>query len=86
MDDTRVRLGTITYAFNQGYTVEEILSQFPALELTDIYGVISYDLNNRQAMDEYIRLQEKEAAEIQEKLESQPGYQAFRQRLRAMKT
>ncbi|MAT95954.1 MAG: hypothetical protein CL608_02205 [Anaerolineaceae bacterium] len=83
---TRVRLDTVVYAFNQGYTAEEILSQFPALELADIYGVISYYLNNREAVDGYIRQQEKEAAQIKEQLESRPGYQAFRQRLHNMKT
>ena len=82
---TRVRLDTVVYAFNQGYTAEEILSQFPALELADIYGVISYYLNYREAVDEYIQQQEKEAVQIQEQLESRPGYQAFRQRLQAMK-
>jgi uncharacterized protein (DUF433 family) len=83
---TRVRLDTVVYAFNQGYTAEEILSQFPSLELADIYGVISYYLNHREAVDEYIQQQEKEAAQIKEQLESRPGYQAFRQRLHAIKT
>lgn len=82
---TRVRLDTIVYAFNQGYTAEEILSQFSALELADIYGVISYYLSNREAVDEYIQQQEKEAAQIKEQLESRPGYQAFRQKLGASK-
>lgn len=86
MCGTRVRLDTVVYAYNQGYTAEEILSQFPILDLVDIYGVISYYLNNREAVDEYIRQQEKEAAEIQEQLESRPGYQTFRQRLQATKT
>ena len=83
---TRVRLDTVVYAFNQGYTAEEILSQFPALELADIYVVISYYLNNREAVDEYIQQQEKEAVQIKEQLESRPGYQAFRQRLHNLKT
>ena len=82
---TRVRLDTIVYAFNQGYTAEEILSQFPTLELADIYVVISYYLTNREAVDEYIQQQEQEAASLQEQLESRPGYQAFRQRLHERK-
>ncbi|WP_420645325.1 DUF433 domain-containing protein [Candidatus Leptofilum sp.] len=83
---TRVTLETVVYAFNQGYTAEDIFSQFPALELADIYAVISYYLNNRKAIDEYIQQQEKEAAQIKKQLESRPGYQAFRQRLHAQKT
>ncbi len=82
---TRIQLDTVVYAFNQGYTAEEILSQFPALELADIYAVISYYLNHREAVDEYIQQQEKEAAQIKKQLESRPGYQAFRQRLQDIK-
>lgn len=82
---TRVQLDTVVYAFNQGYTAEEILSQFPVLELADIYAVISYYLNNREAVDEYIQQQEKEATQIKKQLESRPGYQAFRQRLHDIK-
>ncbi|MCA9943758.1 MAG: DUF433 domain-containing protein [Anaerolineales bacterium] len=83
---TRVRLDTVVFAFNQGYTAEEILSQFPALALADIYGVISYYLNNRDVVDEYIKQQEIEAADIKEQLESRPAYQTFRQRLHQAKT
>ncbi|MFZ1399774.1 MAG: DUF433 domain-containing protein [Candidatus Promineifilaceae bacterium] len=82
---TRVRLDTIIYAFNQGYTAEEILSQFPALNLADVYSTISYYLNNRELVDEYIQQQEQEAVQIKEHLESRPGYQAFRQKLSALK-
>ena len=80
---TRVRLDTVIFAFNQGYTAEEIFSQFPALELADIYVVISYYLNNREAVDAYIQEQENKAEHIQKQFESQPGYQALRQRLLA---
>ncbi len=82
---TRVRLDTVVYAFNQGYTAEEILSQFPVLDLADVYAVISYYLNNRKEVDEYIQQQTSEAERVQHHFESQPGYQAFRQRLHAIK-
>ena len=83
---TRVRLDTIVFAFNQGYTAEEILSQFPALDLADVYAVISYYLNNRKDVDEYIQQQKIEADQLRQQFESQPGYQAFRQRLHSLKT
>lgn len=83
---TRVRLDTVVYAFNQGHPAEEILIQFPSLDLADIYTVISYYLNNRRTVDEYIQQQEIEADHIQRQFESRPSYQAFRQRLHTLKT
>lgn len=78
---TRVRLDSVVYAFNQGHTPEEILMQFPSLELADIYAVIAYYLNNQTAVDEYIRQNEAAGNEIRREIEARPGYQAFRERL-----
>lgn len=80
---TRVRLDSVIYAFNQGHTPEEILMQFPTLELADIYAVIAYYLNNQTAVDEYIQQNEAEGNELRRTIESKPGYQAFRQKLLA---
>jgi uncharacterized protein (DUF433 family) len=38
---SRVRLDTVIYAFNEGYTAEEIVSQYPVLRLADVYAVIA---------------------------------------------
>jgi uncharacterized protein (DUF433 family) len=51
---TRVRLGTIINAFNSGSTAEEILLKYPALNLTDIYAVITYYLWCREEVDAYL--------------------------------
>ena len=80
---TRVRLDSVVYAFNQGHTPEEILMQFPSLELADIYAVIAYYLNNQTAVDEYIQQNEAEGDEIRREIESRPDFQTFRQRLLA---
>jgi uncharacterized protein (DUF433 family) len=82
---TRVRLDTVVYAFNQGHTVEEIVTHFPVLNLADGYAVITYYLNNKAVVDEYIKQGEEEAGELQYEFESQPGYQVFRERLLARK-
>lgn len=50
---TRVTLETIVHAFNEGHTAEEIVSHYPALNLADVYAVISFYLNNRAAVGEY---------------------------------
>ncbi len=78
---TRVRLDSVVYAFNQGHTPEEILMQFPSLELADIYAVIAYYLNHQTAVDQYIQQNEAEGQKLRQKIESQPDHQAFRQRL-----
>ncbi len=78
---TRVRLETVVYAFNEGYTAEEIVSQYPSLTLSDVYAVIAYYLGNRPSVDEYIAERAEEAQKIRHEIESKPGYQAFRQQL-----
>ncbi len=78
---TRVRLDTVVYAFNEGYTAEEIVSQYPALTLSDVYAVIAYYLGNRAAVDEYIAQRAELAQAIRREIESRPDAQAFRQQL-----
>lgn len=80
---TRVRLDTVVYAFNEGNTAEEIVSQYPALNLADVYAVIAYYLNNRSTIDEYIANQEIAANEIRSQIESRPEYKQFREQLLA---
>ena len=81
--DTRVTLDTVAHAFNQGHTAEEIVSHYPVLKLADVYAVISYYLNNRTAVDDYLQQQEEAAEEFWREIESEPDYQIFRERLLA---
>ncbi len=52
--NTRVTLDTIVAVFNNGATPEEIIFQFPSLNLTDIYSVISYYLRNIEKVNSYL--------------------------------
>jgi uncharacterized protein (DUF433 family) len=79
--NTRVRLDTVIYTFNEGYTAEEIVSQYPALHLADVYAAIAYYLNHRDAVDEYLRQRAETAAEIRAEIEQKSAYQEFRNRL-----
>ena len=83
---TRVRLDTIVYAFNEGYTAEEIVSQYPALNLSDVYAVIAYYLGNRPTVDAYVAQRVEQAAAIRGEIEAKPEYQAFRQKILARRT
>lgn len=78
---TRVRLDTVIYAFNEGYTAEEIVTQYPSLDLSDLYAVIAYYLNNRTSVNEYLSARAEMAGAIQKEIEAKPEYQAFREQL-----
>ena len=68
---TRVTLESVITAFQMGATSEEIVMQFPVLELGDVYAVIGYYLKNRGDVEAYLQEQEVLGAQsrrtIQEK-------------------
>ena len=67
---TRVRLDTVVYAFNQGASAEEILQQYPSLALSDIYATISYYLQHRSSVDEYLKDRQLEHDRVRQLNES----------------
>ncbi len=81
--NTRVRLDTVVYAFNEGYTAEEIASQYPVLKLADIYAVIAYYLRHQKTIDTYLKQRRETAAKVRAEIEAKPEYQALRERLLA---
>lgn len=83
---TRVPLETVVYVFNRGATAEEIVQQYPALELSDIYLVIGYYLQNRAEVDAYIREQREEAAQIRQENEARFDPTGIRERLLARRS
>ena len=80
---TRITLDTVVNAFNQGHTAEEIASHYPALKLADVYAIISYYLDNRKLVDDYLQDEMAEAEEFWYEIEADPDYQIFRERLLA---
>jgi len=80
---TRVLLDIIIACYHQGDTPERIHEGFPTVKLADIYAVITYYLENREAVDEYIRQREEEAEELRRKMEAEhPEIFALQNRLR----
>jgi len=67
--ETRVALESIVHHFSLGATAEEIAQKFPALKLAEIYGVISYFLENHEAVAEYVLRQEAESDKLQAEIE-----------------
>jgi uncharacterized protein (DUF433 family) len=57
---SRVTLESVVYAFRDGESPEMIRQDFPALNLEQIYGAITYYLANKSAVDQYLIQSEKE--------------------------
>jgi uncharacterized protein (DUF433 family) len=56
---SRLKLEYLLHQFNAGATAEEIQGSYPAATLRDVYGAIYYYLQNREAIDEYLRQREE---------------------------
>ena len=80
---TRVTLEVLVNQFKLGATAEQLHDSFPAASLQDIYGAIYYYLAHTEAVDVYVREQQKVAADTRQWVESQPGNRGLRERLLA---
>jgi uncharacterized protein (DUF433 family) len=80
---TRVTLETVVEAFNEGATAEEIATQYPALNLGDIYASITYYLRHRQEVDAYVQHQEQRAETVRQESLAHFDQKGIRERLLA---
>ena len=81
--NTRVTLETIVSAFNKGSTAEEIVYQFPVLNLADVYAVITYYLRNRDTVDKYINNRTLRAKQVKLRNQEHKNMNDIRKRLLA---
>lgn len=77
--NTRVSLDSVLIAFNQGATPEQIVQDYDTLELSEVYSVITYYLENRKELDSYLA----ERSERREELRAQSNQNGIRERLLA---
>jgi uncharacterized protein (DUF433 family) len=82
---TRVSLDSVIYAFEEGATAEEIVQQYPTLNLADVYSVIAYYLQNRAEIEEYLEKRRVENEELQKEIEARFNSHGIRKRLLARK-
>jgi uncharacterized protein (DUF433 family) len=80
---TRVTLDTVVAAFQEGATPEEIASQYPSLDLGDVYAVIAYYLRHRDEVERYLARRQEEAAAIRRENETRFEPSGIRARLLA---
>lgn len=81
--NTRVTLDTITIAFLEGCTPEEIAEQYPALQLSDIYLVIGYYLRHRDEVQSYLAERQRQASTVRQNVEQRFNAIGIRDRLMA---
>jgi uncharacterized protein (DUF433 family) len=81
---TRIPLERIVECYKAGETPEGIVDSFDTLRLADVYAVISFYLDHKEEVEEYIREQEEQAEELRRLIEaSQPARPGFREELLA---
>ncbi|MFP4687236.1 MAG: DUF433 domain-containing protein [bacterium] len=82
---TRVSLDSVIYSFEEGSTPEEIVQQYSALSLSDVYQVIGYYLKNKDEVWRYLNQRKNEAEKLRNKCEKNRYVKEIRNRLLANK-
>lgn len=81
--NTRVTIDTVVAAFSEGATAEEIVQQYPSLDLADVYSVVGYYLKHKSEVDTYLEGRRRRAATVQEHNEARNEPAGIRDRLLA---
>jgi uncharacterized protein (DUF433 family) len=83
VNGTRIQLEILVEAWDAGATSEEIVQRYPSLNLRDVYAVISWVLDNRIAVDEYVRERRAWASALKAEIEAKLPPEGIRRRLLA---
>jgi uncharacterized protein (DUF433 family) len=78
---TRISLDSIVECFNEGLSPEAILNEFDTLNLAQVFGAITYYLENQSFIDAY-RVRQKQRSEVMRR-DAEPLPAGLRQRLDA---
>lgn len=81
--NTRVSLDSVVIAFNEGATPEEIVQQYDAVSLADLYAVISYYLQHQSKIDAYLTKRQEQRDQMRRETEARFSPLGIRQRLLA---
>ena len=77
----RIGLFHFVYYYNQGYTAEMILGQFPTLQLAVIHKVIAFYLENQKEVDDYVAQSQADLDQLRGAGPHAPGVVELRKRL-----
>jgi uncharacterized protein (DUF433 family) len=81
--NTRIPLDSVVAAFQQGHSAETIQQQYPALNLEEVYGTITFILANPEKVSEYLKQQQQVWEQWREKSEQHSS--PVLERLRALR-
>jgi uncharacterized protein (DUF433 family) len=84
--DTRITLDTVVSAFQEGATAEEIVYQYPSLNLADVYAVLGYYLQRQVEVDTYLQRRREQVQVVRESNEARYTPQGIRERLLARRS
>ena len=77
----RIGIFHVVKYYNEGYSPEMLVEQFPTLELALIHKVIAYYLENRTLVDAYVADYDGELQEQRSVAPQGPGLTELRRRL-----
>ena len=82
--ETRITLDVLINEYEDGADAESIVHDYPSLRLADVYAVIAYYLRHQDAVNDYLRTRQTEAAALRREIEScQPNNAELRAKLLA---
>ena len=83
---SRVTLDLVVRAFNRGATPEEIVQDFPALQLSNVYQVIGYYLRHGSELAEYFDRRARDEENMLEAHRDEWSPRGLRERLLARRS
>ena len=78
---TRVTLDTVLTAYMKGSTPEQIVQDYSALEIADIYAAIAYSLRHRQEVEGYLARRRRAADEVRQEFKARFPSEGLREEL-----
>jgi len=79
----RVGLENIVFLYNQGYSPEMLLSEYPSLPLADIHKAIAFYLEHRSDVDQYAATGNREIEQHRALPSATPSLEELRRRAEA---
>ena len=79
----RISLYHVVYFYNEGYSPEMLVGQFPTLSLALVHKVIAFYLENQAEVDRYVAEEEAVRERLRASAPVSPGVERFRQQLEA---
>lgn len=73
IQDTRVTLDSVVYAFLEGLSPESIRARFPVLTLEQVYGAITYYLAHQEEIEAYLKRQQDLWERLRAEIEVNPS-------------